>query len=72
LVVVDDAREFDAESGEIHGGELALEDGVLEVIAEAAHDFEDLSEAFIVGDVVGDEVGGAHGGVELCKIEGLE
>jgi hypothetical protein len=62
LVVMDDAAELDAEVDEIRGGELTLEDGVLEVVAVAAHDFEDLAEAFVVGDVVGDEVGGAHGG----------
>jgi hypothetical protein len=26
----------------------------LEVVAVAAHEFEDLAEAFVVGDVVGD------------------
>jgi len=52
--VVDDAAQFDAEVGEIEGSELALEDGELEVVAVIAHDLEDLAEAFVVGDVVGD------------------
>ncbi len=74
LIVVDDATEFDTEFDEIRGGELALEDGVLEVVAEAAHDFEDLTEAFVVRDVVGDEVGGAHclgegGTMQACGFE---
>ena len=62
LGVVDDLGEFAFEAGEVGAGELALEDGELEVVAPGAHDFEDAAEAFVVGDVVADEVGGAHGG----------
>ena len=58
---MDDGGEFDAEVGEIEVGKLALEDGVLEMVAIAAHDLEDLAETFVVRDVVGHEVGGAHG-----------
>ncbi len=60
FVVMDDAGEFGAAANEVAGGELAFEDGVLEVVAEAAHRFEDFAEAFVVGDVVADEVGLAH------------
>jgi hypothetical protein len=59
--VVDDAGEFDAAADEVGGGELAFEDGVLEVVAETAHEFEDFAEAAVVGDVVADEIGLAHG-----------
>jgi hypothetical protein len=31
------------------------------VVAPGAHDFEDAAEALVVGDVVADEVGVAHG-----------
>jgi hypothetical protein len=46
------------------------------VVAEAAHDFEDLTEAFVVRDVVGDEVGGAHclgegGTMQACGLESV-
>lgn len=61
LVVVDDFGDFGAAAGEVAWGELALEDGVLEVVAEAAEGAEDFAEALVVGDVVGDEVGVAHG-----------
>lgn len=64
-VVVDGFGEFGAEAGEVGGGELAFEDGVLEVVAPGAHDFEDASEAFVVGNVVADEVGVAHGDFEI-------
>ena len=62
LAVVDDAAELLAAADEVAGGELALEDGELEVVAEAAHGLEDAAEALVVGDVVADEVGGAHFG----------
>lgn len=58
--MVDDAGEAAAAGGEILGGELTLEDGELEVVSEGAEEFEDLAEAFRVGDVVTDEIGGAH------------
>jgi hypothetical protein len=54
FVAVDDDGEVGAEAEEVSLSELAFEDGVLEVVAEAAHEFEDLAEAFVVGDVVGD------------------
>jgi len=36
--------------------QAALEDGVLEPFAVAFHDAEDLAPAFVVGDVVADDV----------------
>ena len=41
--------------------EFAAEYGVLEVVAVAAHFAVDKAEAFVVGDVVGDDVYSAHG-----------
>jgi len=43
------------------GGEVALEDRVLEVVSEVFADFENTAEAFVIGDVVGDEEGSSHG-----------
>lgn len=60
LIVVNDLGEAATAGGEVLGGELAFEDGELEVISEIAKEFEDVAEAFGVGDVVADEVGGAH------------
>ncbi len=60
LGVVDDVAEFAAELDEIGWSELALEDGVLEVIAPAAHNLEDAPQAFVVGDVVANKVRRAH------------
>ncbi len=61
FVVVDDGGEFGAEADEVSRGELALEDGVLQVVAVAAHGLEDFAQAFVVGNVVADEEGFAHG-----------
>ena len=60
FVVLDEVGEEGAAADEVGGGELAFEDGELEVVAEGAHGFEDLAEAFVVGDVVTDQVGLAH------------
>lgn len=59
--VFDDFGEGGATADEVGWGELAFEDGELEVVAEAAHEFEDFAEAAVVADVVADEVGLAHG-----------
>lgn len=60
FVVVDEVGEEGAATDEVGGGELAFEDGELEVVSEGAHGFEDLAEALVVGDVVTDQVGLAH------------
>jgi hypothetical protein len=58
--VLDDASKFDAAADEVSGSELAFKDGVLEVVAETAHELEDFAEAAVVSDVVTDEIGLAH------------
>ena len=40
--------------------QLALEDRILEMIAEPAHGLKDSAEALVVGDVVADQIGGSH------------
>lgn len=61
FAMVDDLAECLAALGKVDRPELALEDGVLQVVAKAAHGFEDLAEPFVVTDVVADEEGVAHG-----------
>jgi hypothetical protein len=61
FIAMDDLREIVAAADEVGLGELALEDGELEVVAVVAHGLEDFAEAFLVGDVVADEVGLPHG-----------
>jgi hypothetical protein len=60
VLMVDDRAEFGAHAGAVGGSELALEDGVLEVVTPGAHGFEDEAEALVVRDVVADQVGLAH------------
>jgi hypothetical protein len=60
FVVVDDGGQLGAAADEVAGGELALENGVLEVVSEGAHGLENLAEAFVVADVVADEIGLSH------------
>ena len=60
VLMVDKRAEFGAHAGEVGGSELALEDGVLEMVAPSAHGFKDEAEALVVGDVVADEIGLAH------------
>ena len=65
--VLDDAGEFGAAADQVAGSELAFEDGVLEMVAETAHEFEDFAEAAVVGDVVTDEIGLAHNGLPAAS-----
>jgi hypothetical protein len=60
FVVVDDAGKFRAAPNQITLGELALEYGVLQMIAVTVHSRENLTKALVVADVVADEVGLAH------------
>jgi hypothetical protein len=60
LIVVDDPGKFDTAPNKIAGRELALEHGILQMIAVPAHGLEDLAKALVVADVVADEVGLAH------------
>lgn len=45
---------------EIGGGELALEDGILKVVSEVAHGFKDLTETFVIADVIRNDVSISH------------
>ena len=60
LVVLDDSRQGAAAAYQVGLCQLRLEYGVLQVVAKAAHGFEDLAQAAVVGDVVTDLVGLAH------------
>jgi hypothetical protein len=60
LIVVNDGAEVDFQPDEVGCGELALEDGVLKVVAVTAHGLKDLAQAFVIADVVADEEGFAH------------
>jgi hypothetical protein len=60
VLVIDDVRQFGAEADKIRRGELALEDGVLQMVAEAAHEPEDFAQALVIADVVANEIGIAH------------
>ena len=51
------------------GGEVALEDGELEMITEVFADIEDAAEALVVADVVGDKVAMAHLEVRSWKLD---
>jgi len=60
VVMVDDSGDFGAAADEVAGRELALEDGVLEMVAVPAHGFEDFAETLVVADVVANEIGLSH------------
>ncbi len=60
LVVLDEFGQRMSALGQIDWRELALEDRVLQVIAEVAHGPVDFAEAFVVADVVTDEKSVAH------------
>ncbi len=57
---MDDLRKLGAEPDEIHARELAFEDGILEMIAEAAEDLENFAQAPVVADVVRDKIRISH------------
>jgi len=61
FVVIDQIAQRVATFRQVDGVELALEDGVLEMVAEIAHGLVDLAEAFVVADVVADEESVPHG-----------
>jgi hypothetical protein len=60
LVVVDDAGKFGAAPNQVARGELALEYGVLQMIAVPAHGLEDFAEPLVVSDVVTNQIRLAH------------
>jgi len=61
--VVDEGDEFGDEFGFLAGVEFAEEDGELGVVAATLEGVEDAGAAFVVGDVVGDEVVASGGHV---------
>ncbi len=60
FVVIDELGEQGAAADEVRGGELAFEDGELEMVSEGAHGFEDLAKTLIVGYIVTDQIGLTH------------
>jgi hypothetical protein len=65
LAVVDDLAEHMPAAHQIGWRELALEDRVLQMVAEVAHRLVDRLQAFVLADVVTDEVGVARQGLFL-------
>jgi hypothetical protein len=61
LVVLNDAAQLGSAPKKVALRELALEHGVLKVIAESPHRLKDFAKTLIVGDVVTNQVGLAHG-----------
>ncbi len=62
LAVVNLVAESRPALGQVGRRELALEDRVLQVVAEIPHGLKDLTEPLVVGDVVADENRISHGG----------
>jgi hypothetical protein len=60
FVVIDDAVKFRATPDKVAGSELALEHGVLQMIAEPTHGLEDLPEPLVVADVVTNQIRLSH------------
>lgn len=61
LSVVDHILEGGLHADALRRREVAFEDGELDVVSEILAHFENPPESFVIGDVVGDDVGGAHG-----------
>jgi hypothetical protein len=57
---VDDFFELLFQPEHVDRIELALEDGVLDVVAPIAHGFKYLAKPFVVTNIVGDQVNVAH------------
>jgi len=60
--VMDDPVERRPKRREVGRRQLALEYRVLNVVAKLPAGLKDPAQAFIVGDVVANEIGGANGG----------
>lgn len=60
LAMVDDLPEGVAAANQVSWRELALEDRILEMVAEVAHRFEDAPESLVIADVVAYEISIAH------------
>ena len=61
LGVIDDRLELGFEPNLFHCAQIALEDGKLQVIAEILARLEHASQPFVVGNVIADQIGDAHG-----------
>lgn len=62
---IDDFVEFGFEIGKLGGVEVAFKNGKLQMIAKVAACFENTAETFGIGHIVGNDVGGSHGGVRM-------
>jgi hypothetical protein len=73
LFVVNDFGEGLFDLDFFAGRQVAFEDGVLQVIAKVLARFEGQAQALAVGDVVADEIRGAHGlsGEQRCVLRDL-
>src|SRR5581483_8192259 len=60
FLVVDELTQSFAATDQVCRRELAFEDRILQVIPETAHGLEHLLQAFLIADVVTDEIGSAH------------
>jgi hypothetical protein len=58
--VFDDAGQFRATPDKVARGELALEHGVLQMIAVTPHGLEDLAKPLVVANVVTNKIGLPH------------
>lgn len=60
FVVFDDAGKLRAAPDQVARSELALEHGVLQMIAVTPHSLKDLAKPLVVADVVTNQIGLAH------------
>jgi len=72
LGVIDDCGQISAKLGEFGGIELAEEDGELRVVAATFEVVEDLVAAFVVGNVVADDVVASCSHCDKIRMEKLE
>src|SRR5206468_1074620 len=58
--MVDNLAELGAAPGQVHRRQLALEHGILKVVAVVPHGLEHLPQPLVLADVIADQVTGAH------------
>src|SRR5947199_9010572 len=58
--MVDDCGKLGLAARQVHVRQLALKDGVLQVVAKITHGVVDGAQSLLVADVVTDQIGGAH------------
>ncbi len=61
LLGVDDFGKMPFQCHFFTGGQVAFKDGILEVISKILARFENVAQPFVIGDIVGDDVGVSHG-----------